>query len=145
MATMCSTLNQPLPVHTCKTLKDAVYDKPFLPYYLMNDWILSIPKRNKNIQPYNVMTWMAEYGYDQHRHLVLLHEGRGDKVQLAKDLGNSCNCLEQMQAVFYIYFHMINERCVEAGANYEQTWDLIYEIVKEPLEENWVGIHGWLN
>jgi len=50
-----------------------------------------------------------------------------------------------MQAVFYIYFHMIAERCRKHNATVEQTHAVIDAIVKDPIEENWAGINGWRN
>ena len=130
---------------TVATAIETLYAEPFPSHAVLCDYILhELPKRNGEITPSDAMEWWAELGVDNHARLHHIFDSKGDHavVRAVGEEFHSVLGMQTMQAMFYVYFHFVNKRCVDLGLTFEQTRELLNTEAKV-LGWKWDGVGEW--
>ena len=134
------------------TLQETIYAMKFPSHEEVNDFILKLPSKNRNISKGDAMRWYAEMGSLQYSGMKQMFESRAD-ADVIKAVGEMCyNTFQdrrQMSAVFYTFLHLVAEMSKDVKCDIEQRLDAIHDITVNPLKEHWNGIgddvYGWRN
>ena len=127
------------------TMADAVYAEPFPSRTaLMADLHFRLPVYNTSISLHQATEWTTELSTENYKHLKDIFDSRATPaaIRQAGAAINETGGFRAMQAMFYVYYHFINTRCVEVGLTREQHLEVLSSEAKD-IEYEWHGIGDW--